>query len=34
MPTDPEATVRAWNEAILRRDIDECLSLMSDDYTR
>ena len=31
---DPEATVRAWNDAILRHDIDGCLSLMSDDYVR
>jgi hypothetical protein len=34
MPTDPEATVRAWNDAILRHDINNCLSLMSDDYKR
>lgn len=34
MPTDPEATVRAWNDAILRHDINNCLTLMSDDYKR
>ncbi|WP_166903546.1 nuclear transport factor 2 family protein [Mycobacterium sp. DL440] len=32
MPIDPEATSPAWNDAIHRHDIDECLSLMSDDY--
>lgn len=34
MPMDPEATVRAWSDAILRHAIDECLSLMSHDYVR
>jgi hypothetical protein len=34
MPTDPEATVRDWNDAILRHDIGESVSLMAADYKR
>jgi hypothetical protein len=32
MPLDSETTVGARNDAILQHDVDECLSLMSDNY--
>jgi hypothetical protein len=34
MSTDPEAAVCDWSDAILHHDIDECVSLMAEDFKR